>query len=184
MSKVVGVDDFVYKSAKELEALSVLILSAMGCDEETARFVAFHLVDASLKGVDSHGVMRLNQYVEQANEGYFLPIGRTQLKQNGQGAWLVDGQRGFGMPAMRLAVDTAVVQAKKQGISAVGVMNCGHTGRLGAFANKERGHRASSSSSAAVVVGSGGKLLRMGAPKRCCQPTRMRLASPVVITGR
>ena len=60
MSKVVGVDDYVYKSAKELEALSVLILSAMGCDEETARFVARHLVDASLKGVDSHGVMRLN----------------------------------------------------------------------------------------------------------------------------
>ena len=152
MSKVAGVDDYVYKSAKELEALSVLILSAMGCDEETAHFVARHLVDASLKGVDSHGVMRLNQYVEQANEGYFLPIGRPQLKQNGKGAWLVDGQRGFGMPAMHLAVDTAVAQAKKQGISAVGVMNCGHTGRLGAFC--EQGARASC---LIILFGGGGR---------------------------
>ena len=75
MSKVTGVDDYVYKSAGELEALSVSILSAIGCDEETARFVALHLVDANIKGVESHGVMRLIQYVEQANEGYFQPRG-------------------------------------------------------------------------------------------------------------
>ena len=152
MSKVTGVDDYVYKSAEELEALSISILSAMGCDEETARFVAFHLVDADIKGVESHGVMRLIQYVEQADEGYFQPSARPELKENGQGAWLVDGQRGFGMPAINLAVDTAVTQAKKQGISAVGVMNCGHTGRLGAFC--EQGAR---ESCLIILFGGGGR---------------------------
>ena len=115
MSKVTGVDDYVYKSAEELEALSISILSAMGCDEETARFVALHLVDADIKGVESHGVMRLIQYVGQAGEGYFQPGARPKLKENGHGAWLVDGQRGFGMPAINLAVDTAVTQAKNKG---------------------------------------------------------------------
>ncbi len=181
MSKVTGVDDYVYKSAGELEALSVSILSAIGCDEETARFVAFHLIDADIKGVDSHGVMRLIQYVEQAKEGYFQPRGRPKLKANDQGAWLVDGEGGFGMPAISLAVDTAVIQAKTQGISAVGVMNCGHPVDLGLFANKEQTHHASSSYSAVAVAESGNKLLRMAAQKRCCQPIRMRLASPVVI---
>ena len=152
MSKVTGVDDYVYKSAEELEALSISILSAVGCDEETARFVALHLVDADIKGVESHGVMRLIQYVEQADEGYFQPSARPELKENGQGAWLVDGQRGFGMPAINLAVDTAVTQAKKQGISAVGVMNCGHTGRLGAFC--EQGAR---ESCLMILFGGGGR---------------------------
>ena len=152
MSKVTGVDDYVYKSAEELEALSISILSAVGCDEETARFVALHLVDADIKGVESHGVMRLIQYVEQADEGYFQPSARPELKENGQGAWLVDGQRGFGMPAINLAVDTAVTQAKKQGISAVGVMNCGHTGRLGAFC--EQGAR---ESCLIILFGGGGR---------------------------
>ena len=124
----------------------------MGCDEETARFVALHLVDADIKGVESHGVMRLIQYVEQADEGYFQPSARPELKENGQGAWLVDGQRGFGMPAINLAVDTAVTQAKKQGISAVGVMNCGHTGRLGAFC--EQGAR---ESCLIILFGGGGR---------------------------
>ena len=152
MSKVTGVDDYVYKSAEELEALAILILSAIGCDEETARFVALHLVDADIKGVESHGVMRLIQYVKQADEGYFQPRARPELKENGQGAWLVDGQRGFGMPAIILAVDTAVTQAKKQGISAVGVMNCGHTGRLGAFC--EQGAR---ESCLIILFGGGGR---------------------------
>ena len=152
MSKVTGVDDYVYKSAEELEALSISILSVVGCDEETARFVALHLVDADIKGVESHGVMRLIQYVEQADEGYFQPSARPELKENGQGAWLVDGQRGFGMPAINLAVDTAVTQAKKQGISAVGVMNCGHTGRLGAFC--EQGAR---ESCLIILFGGGGR---------------------------
>ena len=152
MSKVTGVHDYVYKSVGELEALSVSILSAIGCDEETARFVALHLVDADIKGVESHGVMRLIQYVEQADEGYFQPSARPELKENGQGAWLVDGQRGFGMPAINLAVDTAVTQAKKQGISAVGVMNCGHTGRLGAFC--EQGAR---ESCLIILFGGGGR---------------------------
>ena len=152
MSKVTGVDDYVYKSAEELEALSISILSVVGCDEETARFVALHLVDADIKGVESHGVMRLIQYVEQADEGYFEPSARPELKENGQGAWLVDGQRGFGMPAINLAVDTAVTQAKKQGISAVGVMNCGHTGRLGAFC--EQGAR---ESCLIILFGGGGR---------------------------
>ena len=152
MSKVTGVDDYVYKSAGELEALSVSILSAIGCDEETARFVALHLIDANIKGVESHGVMRLIQYVEQAKEGYFQPRGRPKLKANDQGAWLVDGEGGFGMPAISLAVDTAVIQAKKQGISAVGVMNCGHTGRLGAFC--EQGADASC---LIILFGGGGR---------------------------
>ena len=152
MSKVTGVDDYVYKSAEELEALSISILSVVGCDEDTARFVALHLVDADIKGVESHGVMRLIQYVEQADEGYFQPSARPELKENGQGAWLVDGQRGFGMPAINLAVDTAVTQAKKQGISAVGVMNCGHTGRLGAFC--EQGAR---ESCLIILFGGGGR---------------------------
>ena len=152
MSKGTGVDDYVYKSAEELEALSISILSVVGCDEETARFVALHLVDADIKGVESHGVMRLIQYVEQADEGYFQPSARPELKENGQGAWLVDGQRGFGMPAINLAVDTAVTQAKKQGISAVGVMNCGHTGRLGAFC--EQGAR---ESCLIILFGGGGR---------------------------
>ena len=152
MSKVTGVDDYVYKSAEELEALSISILSVVGCDEETARFVALHLVDADIKGVESHGVMRLIQYVEQSDEGFFQPRARPELKENGQGAWLVDGQRGFGMPAINLAVDTAVTQAKKQGISAVGVMNCGHTGRLGAFC--EQGAR---ESCLIILFGGGGR---------------------------
>ena len=152
MSKVTGVDNYVYKSAGELEALSISILSAMGCDEETARFVAFHLVDADIKGVESHGVMRLIQYVEQAGEGYFQPGARPKLKANDQGAWLVDGEGGFGMPALNLAVDTAVIQAKKQGISAVGIMNCSHTGRLGAFC--EQGAR---ESCLIILFGGGGR---------------------------
>ena len=46
------------------------IFHRLGCTPETARAVAEHLTDASLCGVESHGLMRTLQYAEQMESGY------------------------------------------------------------------------------------------------------------------
>jgi uncharacterized oxidoreductase len=111
-------------------------LTALGCNGPVAAEVAGHLVDADLKGVYSHGTMRLAQYLDWARVGMFDPAGEPQLSDVAARAPMVDGANGFGMPAMRVAVDEGVRRAHANGVAAVGVVNVGHTGRLGAFAEQ------------------------------------------------
>ena len=129
-------DDDVLVPAGPLLDFAERYLAAMGCEAAVASEVAGHLVDADLKGVNSHGTFRLVQYAQEARDGVFDP-GATAVLTTAQGGGpLVDGNNGFGMPAMRLAVDEASARASAHGSSAVGVANVAHTGRIGAFAER------------------------------------------------
>lgn len=120
--------------ADALRQFATRFLAAMGCGAAVAAEVAGHLVEADLRGVYSHGIFRLAQYAEEARAGGFLPAAESVLTTAEGGAPLVDGGNGFGMPALRLATDSAVAAARAQGTAAVGVANVAHTGRIGAFA--------------------------------------------------
>ena len=111
------------------------IFCKIGCTTDTARQVAEHLADASLCGVESHGLMRTLQYAEQFESRYLDPVATPVLRSGGRGASEVDGRGGIGIPAMQLAYGSAVERARQSGICALGVRDAGHTGRHGAFAD-------------------------------------------------
>ena len=130
---VVGVDDIV--------DLVAGIFENIGCRAAIAREVAEHLADSNLCGMESHGLMRTLQYAEQFESGYLRADAEAELRVDQRGAVRVDGNGGIGIPAMRIAVDEGCRIAGEQGVSAVAIVNVGHTGRLGAFteAAAERG---------------------------------------------
>jgi LDH2 family malate/lactate/ureidoglycolate dehydrogenase len=127
--------------AEQAAGLAARILAAAGLAPATAREVAEHLADANLCGVDSHGLVRVMQYVRQLEGGYMRAGATPVLEDAGRGARQVDGRGGIGIPAMRLAVDAACADAEAAGIAQVAVRHVGHTGRLGAHAERaaERG---------------------------------------------
>ena len=130
----------------------VAILGKAGCDAETADAVARHLVDASLRGVESHGVMRVLQYAQQYRDGYMSAAATPSVRVLPRGPVEVDGGGGIGIPAMHLAVARACADTQASGIAAVSVRNVGHTGRLGAYAEAgaEMGHLV-------IIIGGGGR---------------------------
>ena len=122
--------------AGQLTRFAKRYLAAMGCKDATAAEVADHLVGADLSGVYSHGIFRLVNYAREAREGVFDPAAAPMLTRAAGGGSLIDGGNGFGMPALRMAVDEGVVQAQKNGTSAIGVANVAHTGQLGQFVER------------------------------------------------
>ena len=46
----------------------------IGVPEEDAGIIADHLVLANLRGVDSHGVIRIPYYIEGVEKGYVLSL--------------------------------------------------------------------------------------------------------------
>ena len=57
----------------ELERFVSDLCRAAGANQHEAKTVAEHLVDANLAGHDSHGVMRIVQYVEEVQAGKIIP---------------------------------------------------------------------------------------------------------------
>ena len=62
----------------------------MGCPEEASQAIAEHLIDANLCGVESHGVMRVIQYVEQMQNGHMQVDLRPEVITTETGATVVD----------------------------------------------------------------------------------------------
>ena len=118
---------------EELTALTADVMTRVGCDLDIAAEIAEHLVGADLCGVPSHGTMRLTQYAEQAQTGYLNPEGRPSGERNPAGRIVVDGNGGFGHPAVALGMRLGIEECRDTGMSVVAVRNCGHTGRLGTY---------------------------------------------------
>ena len=117
------------------------IFLRIGCVVATAQAIADHLTDASLCGVESHGLMRTLQYAEQFESGYMKADAVASVAVTAQGSHEVSGGGGSGIPAMQLAYAHALEVAGESGLSALSIKHVGHTGRHGAFADwaAERG---------------------------------------------
>ena len=126
-------DERAVVAVDEIVALVAAIFEDLGCDPAVSREVAEHLADADLCGMESHGLMRTLQYAEQFENGYLRADAEAEIRVNARGGVLVDGNGGIGIPAMRLAIEEGCRLAGSQGVSAVAIVNVGHTGRLGAF---------------------------------------------------
>ena len=150
-SKLTLFDERVAVPRDEAEAVVEAILSGVGCPSDTARQVAEHLVESDLSGVESHGVMRVLQYVEQFRGGYMDAQGRPSVVTHDRYDE-VDGGGGIGIPAMHLAVAHSIRAVEKHGIFALPIRNLGHTGRLGAFAET-----AADAACLMIIIGGGGR---------------------------
>ena len=120
--------------AAPLEDFAQRVFVAMGASEQVAGTVAGHLVRANLSGHDSHGLIRIAQYVAEADRGELVPSAvATVVREKGAVA-TVDAGRGFGHSATALAIEWAAGRAGQFGIAAAAVRRANHIGRLGEYA--------------------------------------------------
>ncbi len=120
-------------SAERFERLTAAIFERTGAPAEHARIVAEHLVAANLAGHDSHGVLRIPQYIEAIDGGKLNPRGTMQVVRRLPSGAVVDGNSGFGQVIARDAMLLAIEIARGSGIGAVTVRHCYHTGRIGTY---------------------------------------------------
>jgi hydroxycarboxylate dehydrogenase B len=142
-------------SAMSPVSLTALIrdsLVAGGFSDGNAKIVSAHLVDAEMKGVASHGVNRLGLYIGEAKREVIDPQADPVITEPRPGMLHVDGARGIGIVAMKRATDVGIKAALEHGMSTVGIVKCGHTGRMGAY-----GEQAAEAGFMAISLGGGGR---------------------------
>lgn len=119
--------------SKVLRSYTQEIFEACGAPSEEAGIVADHLIEANLMGVDSHGVIRITQYVEDVRARSIIPGAPITAKQETETTTVVDGGWNFGLVVAWRAMEIAIEKARKHHTACVITRRCGHAGRLGAY---------------------------------------------------
>ena len=119
--------------AQDLRQLGYNLFEKCGCSPEDARTVTDHLVDSSLYGHDSHGTIRLYEYVNQIREGRFNPRGTPKIVQEKACTAVVDGDGVLGQVGGTFAARLAIHKAREKGVGVVALRNTAHVGRAGAY---------------------------------------------------
>src|SRR5579884_619024 len=119
--------------ADRLTGIARRVFAAAGSAEEEAAIVADHLVEANLKGHDSHGVGMIPTYLHN------LAAGKAAANQPGRvvsdsGSMIVyDGERGWGQIVARNATLLGIERARRDGVAVVALRNAHHIGRIGTY---------------------------------------------------
>ena len=104
---------------------------AVGVSHADAVFTANSLVTTNLMGHDSHGVVRMPQYIAAIEKGELNPVGEPTIAHETPITALVDGRWALGQITARFTVQTAMAKAQTHGLAMTAPLNCGHVGRLG-----------------------------------------------------
>jgi uncharacterized oxidoreductase len=127
-------------SASVLGGFAAALFRGTGVPEDEARTVAESLVGANLRGHDSHGVMRIPQYVGFLERGEYRTGVELVVEKETPALVVCDAQWGFGQVQAHRLLDLIIPKAKLLGIAAGAARSCGHIGRLGEYAEKAVEH--------------------------------------------
>ncbi|GAA0504080.1 Ldh family oxidoreductase [Microbacterium aurantiacum] len=111
-----------------------------GVPAADAELVADSLVEANLRGVDSHGVSRVPIYIERIRRGLTDPDPDVRVVSERGGALLIDGDNGMGQVVTQRAVDVAFDRLSEQRVVSVGIRNSNHYG-AGAYFGRRAAER-------------------------------------------
>ncbi|HRW06477.1 MAG TPA: Ldh family oxidoreductase [Caldilineaceae bacterium] len=109
------------------------LFEAVAVPADQAAQASHHLVEANLVGHDSHGVIRIPNYVKALRGGTIKPVGQHKIVRESPASLTVDANGSFGIVMGYQAMQWAVDRAKQHTLGAVAVHQSSHIGRLGAF---------------------------------------------------
>ena len=117
------------------------IFAAAGAPDDIAHIVAASLVSSDLVGHDSHGSVRVRQYLDAMRRGDLKPDARPTIVHEQGAAVTIDANRGFGQVASHFAIHEGIRRAKEYGVAAAGLVHSGHVGRLGEWVELAAEHQ-------------------------------------------
>src|SRR5271155_2089003 len=106
--------------AEQLTAFIARAFAAAGLPDADAETLSKLMVEADLRGSDTHGVIRLPLYVRRIRAGGINVRPDIRVVSERASAALIDGDNGMGHLVMRRAAALAFEKAKATGVGWVG----------------------------------------------------------------
>ena len=116
-----------------LRHFAAAIFERAGMSGADAKIVADVLVWANLRGVDTHGVMRVARYVDLIENGDMNPRPAIKIIKEAPASVLIEADRAAGPVAMTRAAAEAVRKARAAGVGLAIARATTHTAALGYY---------------------------------------------------
>jgi LDH2 family malate/lactate/ureidoglycolate dehydrogenase len=120
--------------APDLREFTKGVFIAAGVPSQDAALEAEVLVWANLRGVDSHGVLRIPWYVELLANGDMNPRPNIRVERETTATVLIDGDRALGPVVTTAAMRHAIDKARGAGIGWAVIRNTTHQGAMAYYA--------------------------------------------------
>ena len=120
-------------SAEALTEFAANMLTAGGLSGDEALLIAQNLVSGNLRGYESHGVMRIPQYLTQIAKGDIVPGAQLEVMKETPSLVTSDGHWGFGQVQAGRLIRRLIEKAQSGGVAVGTMIHCAHTGRLGEY---------------------------------------------------
>jgi hydroxycarboxylate dehydrogenase B len=120
-------------AADRLTSFAAELFRAGGLPADEADVVAASLVGANLAGHDSHGLIRVVQYVKAVQDGLLRPGVTLSIVKETASVLVADGQWGLGQVQAHRLLRLLAPKARAAGVAAGTLRQCGHIGRLGEY---------------------------------------------------
>jgi LDH2 family malate/lactate/ureidoglycolate dehydrogenase len=190
-----GVDDGIRFPAPKLRAWTEQVFQKVGVSKEDAVLLTDSLIEANLRGVDTHGITRmLCVYVKRMQVGVVNPKTELKVLREHPSTALIDCNNSIGQVASNYAMRMTIEKAKKTGVAFVATTHSNHYGAAAYWAMMALRHGMigfSSTNAPAVVAPTGGRTPMLGTnpfaiaiPAGQEQPMVLDLATTVVARGR
>jgi len=123
-------------TSQYLKSVVQEIFLATGTKQDYAIQIAEILVANHLAGHDSHGILRIPEYLQSIADGEINPLADPEIIQETPTSASVKGNWSFGQVVGNYATDIAIQKALEVGVCAVSVVQASHTGRLAVFTER------------------------------------------------
>lgn len=133
---VVKTHDGVVISADDLTTFSASIFAAAGLSARYAEAQAEMLVWANLRGIDSHGVLRIPWYVGLIDSGDIVPDAVPRTTSETPATAMIDAGGAPGPIATLAGVEAAIAKARAVGAAWVVVRDLTHNGALAYYSER------------------------------------------------
>ena len=128
-------DSFTIRADALTRAIEDIALAGGSTPYEAGQ-VAQSLVEANLRGHDSHGVGMMPRYVSSMQEGGLTINQHPVIRFDGGAMVAIDGGRGYGQVIGRESMAIAIERARTHGCCIMALANAHHLGRIGQWAEQ------------------------------------------------
>lgn len=118
----------------KVRAFCIEALEKLEASHEDAEITARVLLEADLRGIESHGVARMSRYVEGIQQGMMRPKATSKIVHETPNTATIDANAGLGQPASYKAMQIAIAKASEHSTGFVAVKNSNHFGIAGFYA--------------------------------------------------
>ncbi|MBV8198321.1 MAG: Ldh family oxidoreductase, partial [Candidatus Eremiobacteraeota bacterium] len=128
-------NEYVLSTEAKLKNFVREVLEKVGVERSAAEVVADVLVAADERGVESHGVARLESYyVSRIRSGKLNPKPNYHVARETETTVVYDADNGLGHPVGKLTMEAVIEKARKHGSAFGAVCNSNHFGIAGYYA--------------------------------------------------